>query len=206
MKNIFFTLLSLLTLSMSAQMNETDQAIEKSKTFSIGVKVGVPNIISINGEFVLPVLNNRFAPYVDYGSFGLDIEDTETTLKFIEYGLNIYMGKKGKGLYLGAGSGTLKNEFTFKNLTFEENGVSLQGSVTTQLNINALNLKLGFKTGGAFYFRIEAGYGLGTIPDTLNFTASSGGITETFTEEIPEIPGIGTNGFAIGNIGFGLSF
>jgi len=191
---------------MSAQMNETDQAIEKSKTFSIGVKVGVPNIISINGEFVLPVLNNRFAPYVDYGSFGLDIEDTETTLKYIEYGLNIYMGKKGKGLYLGAGRGTLKNEFTFKNLTFEENGVSLQGSVTTQLDINALNLKLGFKTGGAFYFRIEVGYGLGTIPDSLNFTASSGGITETFTEEIPEIPGIGTNGFAIGNIGFGLSF
>ena len=81
MKHIFFTLLSLLTLSMSAQMNEADQSIEKSKTFSIGVKAGVPNIISINGEFVLPVLNNHFAPYVDYGSFGLDIEDTETTLK-----------------------------------------------------------------------------------------------------------------------------
>ncbi|MFY9445166.1 MAG: hypothetical protein WAP16_03890 [Flavobacteriaceae bacterium] len=135
MKNIFFTLLSLLTLSMSAQMNETDQAIEKSKTFSIGVKVGVPNIISINGEFVLPVLNNRFAPYVDYGSFGLDIEDTETTIKYIEYGLNIYMGKKGKGLYVGAGSGTLKNEFTFNNLTFEENGVSLQGSATLKIGL-----------------------------------------------------------------------
>ncbi|MDC1394125.1 hypothetical protein N8340_05590 [Flavobacteriaceae bacterium] len=80
---------------------------------------------------------------------------------------------------MGAGNGLLKNEFTFNNLTFEENGVSLRGTAKTNLDINTLNLKLGYKTGG---------------------------ITETFSEDIPAIPGIGTNGFAIGNIGFGLSF
>jgi hypothetical protein len=107
---------------------------------------------------------------------------------------------------VGAGNGMLKNEFSFYNLTFEENGVSLRGTAKTNLDINTLNLKLGYKTGGTIYFRIEAGYGIGTIPDALNFTATSGGITETFSEDIPAIPGIGTNGFAIGNIGFGLSF
>ena len=107
---------------------------------------------------------------------------------------------------MGAGNGMLKNEFSFYNLTFEENGVSLRGTAKTNLDGNTLNLKLGYKTGGTTYFRIEAGYGIGTIPDALNFIATSGGITETFSEDIPAIPSIGTNGFSIGNIGFGLSF
>ncbi|MDB4437904.1 hypothetical protein OAC27_02555 [Flavobacteriaceae bacterium] len=206
MKKIPLILITIIGLSVSAQGNNSTYTNEKSKTISIGVKAGAPNILSLNGEFVLPILNNHIAPFIDYGSFGLDIEDTETTLKYTEYGLNVYLGNKGKGLYVGAGNGTLKNEFTFNNLTFEENGVSLRGTAKTNLDINTLNLKLGYKTGGTIYFRIEAGYGIGTIPDALNFTATSGGITETFSEDIPAIPGIGTNGFAIGNIGFGLSF
>ena len=206
MKKIFLILSLISTAYVSAQDISITDSISKSKTISIGVKVGAPNILSLNGEFVLPILNNHIAPFIDYGSFSLDIENTQADLKYLEYGLNIYFGNKGKGLYVGAGSGKLTNEFTFNDLTFEDNGVSLKGSATTSLDINALNLKLGFKSGGLIYFRIEAGYGIGTIPDRLNFTATSGGITETFSEEIPAIPGIGSNGFAIGNIGLGVSF
>ena len=206
MKKIFLILSLISTAYVSAQDISITDSISKSKTFSIGVKAGVPNILSLNGEFVLPILNNHIAPFIDYGSFSLDVENTQADLKYLEYGLNIYFGNNGKGLYVGAGSGKLTNEFTFNDLTFEDNGVSLKGSATTSLDINALNLKLGFKSGGLIYFRIEAGYGIGTIPDRLNFTATSGGITETFSEEIPAIPGIGSNGFAIGNIGLGVSF
>tara|TARA_R110002072_G_scaffold130635_1_gene269576 strand:- start:102 stop:722 length:621 start_codon:yes stop_codon:yes gene_type:complete len=206
MKKIFLILSIISTAYVSAQDISITDSISKSKTISIGVKIGAPNILSLNGEFVLPILNNHIAPFIDYGSFSLDIENTQADLKYLEYGLNIYFGNKGKGLYVGAGSGKLTNEFTFNDLTFEDNGVSLKGSATTSLDINALNLKLGFKSGGLIYFRIEAGYGIGTIPDRLNFTATSGGITETFSEEIPAIPGIGSNGFAIGNIGLGVSF
>jgi len=206
MKKIFLILSLISTAYVSAQDISITDSISKSKTISIGVKIGAPNILSLNGEFVLPILNNHIAPFIDYGSFSLDIENTQADLKYLEYGLNIYFGNKGKGLYVGAGSGKLTNEFTFNDLTFEDNGVSLKGSATTSLDINALNLKLGFKSGGLIYFRIEAGYGIGTIPDRLNFTATSGGITETFSEEIPAIPGIGSNGFAIGNIGLGVSF
>jgi len=206
MKKIFLILSLISTAYVSAQDSSITDGASKSKTISIGVKVGAPNILSLNGEFVLPILNNHIAPFIDYGSFSLDIENTQADLKYLEYGLNIYFGDKGKGLYVGAGSGKLTNEFTFNDLTFEDNGVSLKGSATTSLDINALNLKLGFKSGGLIYFRIEAGYGIGTIPDRLNFTATSGGITETFSEEIPAIPGIGSNGFAIGNIGLGVSF
>ena len=206
MKKIFLILSLISTAYVSAQDSSITDGATKSKTISIGVKIGVPNILSLNGEFVLPILNNHIAPFIDYGSFSLDIENTQADLKYLEYGLNIYFGNKGKGLYVGAGSGKLTNEFTFNDLTFEDNGVSLKGSATTSLDINALNLKLGFKSGGLIYFRIEAGYGIGTIPDRLNFTATSGGITETFSEEIPAIIGIGSNGFAIGNIGLGVSF
>ena len=206
MKKIFLILSLISTAYVSAQDISITDGASKSKTISIGVKAGAPNILSLNGEFVLPILNNHIAPFIDYGSFSLDIENTQADLKYLEYGLNIYFGNKGKGLYVGAGSGKLTNEFTFNDLTFEDNGVSLKGSATTSLDINALNLKLGFKSGGLIYFRIEAGYGIGTIPDRLNFTATSGGITETFSEEIPAIPGIGSNGFAIGNIGLGVSF
>ena len=206
MKKIFLILSLISTAYVSAQDISITDSISKSKTISIGVKIGAPNILSLNGEFVLPILNNHIAPFIDYGSFSLDIENTQADLKYLEYGLNIYFGNKGKGLYVGAGSGKLTNEFTFNDLTFEDNGVSLKDSATTSLDINALNLKLGFKSGGLIYFRIEAGYGIGTIPDRLNFTATSGGITETFSEEIPAIPGIGSNGFAIGNIGLGVSF
>ena len=206
MKKIFLILSLISTAYVSAQDSSITDGASKSKTISIGVKVGAPNILSLNGEFVLPILNNHIAPFIDYGSFSLDIENTQADLKYLEYGLNIYFGNKGKGLYVGAGSGKLTNEFTFNDLTFEDNGVSLKGSATTSLDINALNLKLGFKSGGLIYFRIEAGYGIGTIPDRLNFTATSGGITETFSEEIPAIPGIGSNGFAIGNIGLGVYF
>jgi len=206
MKKIFLILSLISTAYVSAQDISITDSISQSKTISIGVKIGAPNILSLNGEFVLPILNNHIAPFIDYGSFSLDIENTQADLKYLEYGLNIYFGNKGKGLYVGAGSGKLTNEFTFNDLTFEDNGVSLKGSATTSLDINALNLKLGFKSGGLIYFRIEAGYGIGTIPDRLNFTATSGGITETFSEEIPAIPGIGSNGFAIGNIGLGVSF
>ena len=168
--------------------------------------MGAPNILSVNGEFVLPILNNHFAPYIDYGSFNLDIDNTEANMKYIEYGLNFYINKKGKGLCIGAGNGKLTNEFTFNDLDFEENGVSLKGSATTNLDINSFNFKLGFKTGGLIYVRLEVGYGIGTIPETLNFTGTSGGITETFSEKLPSIPGISSYGLIIGNIGLGLSF
>ena len=89
---------------------------------------------------------------------------------------------------------------------FEENGVSQVGSAITELDLNTLNLKLGFKTGGLIFLRVEVGYGIGTIPGSLDFTATSNGITESFSEEIPSIPGLTSEGLLIGNIGLGISF
>src|SRR6056300_1912612 len=169
--------------------NDTIQEMHKPKIISIGAKVGIPNLASINGEITLPILDNHFAPFIDYGTFNLDIDDTQSNINYSEYGVNFYFSNKSKGLYAGAGLAQLNSDFTFNNLTFEENGVSQVGSAKTTLDLNTLNLKLGFKTGGTIYFRFEIGYGMGSIPDSIEFTATSNGITESFSEEIPAIPG-----------------
>ena len=68
------------------------------------------------------------------------------------------------------------------------------------------NFAWGLKTGGVLYFRIEAGYGLGSPPKSIDFTATANGVTESFSEPIPEIPGVNESGLLIGNIGIGFSF
>jgi hypothetical protein len=208
MKKIFlliFVFISFISIAQETK-NDTINKKDKSKFISIGTKLGVPNTLSFNGEIILPFLDNHFAPYIDYGSLNLDVEDIETGINYSEYGLNFYFSNKGKGLYASAGMSQLKSEFTFNDLTFEENGVSQNGSATTDLELNTLNLKLGFKTGGLIFLRVEIGYGMGSIPDSLNFTATSNGITETFSEDIPSIPGLSSEGLLIGNIGLGISF
>jgi hypothetical protein len=208
MKKLFFLLFTLTSLISYSQSEEIDslKIEDKSKLISLGAKIGIPNLASLNGEIILPILDNHFAPYIDYGAFNLDIDDTESDLNYAEYGINFYFSNKGKGLYAGAGIAQLDSEFTFNNLTFEENGVSQIGSAKTNLDINTLNLKLGFRTGGSIYFRLEIGYGMGSIPDSIDFVATSNGITESFSEEVPAIPGLSSGGLLISNFGFGLSF
>ena len=74
---------------------------------------------------------------------------------------------------------------------------------------------MGIKTGGRIFFRLELGYGIGTIPKTVElngrftYTDSDGNTqtdTGTETEDFPAIPGVSTNGVLVGNFGFGVSF
>ena len=82
MKKILLVLLIIFANSILAQDIQMDN-LKKTKKFSFGVKVGAPNILSVNGEFVLPILNNHFAPYIDYGSFNLDIDNTSVRLNLL---------------------------------------------------------------------------------------------------------------------------
>ena len=69
-------------------------------------------------------------------------------------------------------------------------------------------MKLGAKLGKKFYFRIEAGYGFGDIPQEIEVTGTEQGtgITQTDYVEIPDIPGISESGMIVANIGLGFSF
>ena len=178
----------------------------KIKRLSIGIKVGVPNITSLGAQYTLPFLNNHIAPYFDYSNYKYDDSESEGDLSFYEFGATYYFNTKGKGFYLGLGSSSLKVKASFNNVSLDQGRT---GSGSTEISLDTTNFKLGIKTGGRIYFRMEFGYGMGNLPKTIDFTAtdnSNPSYTETVTEEIPEIPGISENGLIIGNIGFGISF
>ena len=83
-----------------AQTNQSKTS-KSVKPFRIGVKVGVPNIATINAEYVTPLLDDRVAISVDYMSLSPTIDDTEISYNNFEIGTNIYLNNKGSGLYLG---------------------------------------------------------------------------------------------------------
>ena len=127
-------------------------------------------------------------------------------MKFSEYGATYYFNQSGKGFYLGLGISQLNVKANYKDISLD---MGPSGSGKTEIDLNTTNLKLGVKTGGRVYFRIEMGYGIGNLPQSVTFVAtdnSNPSYTETTTEEIPSIPGVSENGMIIGNIGLGVSF
>lgn len=214
-----FTLSSSLVAAQAIEDNVEviDSLDSKVKRISLGVKIGVPNIAGLSLEGVTPLLDNRIAPYFDYSSFDINPDEVEVGLSYSEFGVNIYLGNKGKGAYAGIGFGSLNTDLTFTNVTLsDDNGNSGSGTVSVNEKLSTTNLKLGIKTGGRIYFRLEVGYGFGTIPSDIELRGTfsypdpngNGQITGqgTDTEEFPTIPGVGTNGILIGNFGFGISF
>ena len=212
MKKIIFSFVMMLSVGLYAQDMEAEQNQEtidslapKVKRLSVGVKIGVPNIAGLSVEAVTPLLDNRIAAFADFSGFNVSDQETEIGLNYSEFGLNVYLGKKGSGLYAGIGAGNLSTDLTF----YENLDGGGRGKGTTGLDIKTTNLKLGIKTGGRIYFRFEVGYGVTSdIPENITVTleeiGGSGRETESF--EVPTIPGVGTNGVLVGNFGFGFSF
>lgn len=191
----------LLTFSMHTYAQD-DKTITKSiKPLRLGVKVGVPNIITANAEYVTPLLGNRIALAVDYMSLSKTVDDTEINYNNFEIGTNIYFNKQGKGLYGGISYFSFDGDGTFTDVEFDD---GINGDGKGIIKFNTVNLKLGAKFGRSFFFRIEVGYGFGEIPEYILVTSNAS--SQTSQEEIPEIPGIGTSGMPLFNfgIGFGL--
>lgn len=195
------------TSSTTLEIEET-----KVKRFSLGAKIGIPNIAGLSAEVTTPLLGNRVAVFFDYSSFDVNPTDVKVGLNYAEYGANIYFKNKGKGAYIGIGFANLDTDLNFENVSFEEEGLRGVGSANVKQALSTTNIKLGVKTGGRIYFRLELGYGFGTIPQEVEVSGSfipegqSTPIIGTETEEFPSIPGVGTEGTLIGNFGFGISF
>ena len=188
--------------------------ISNFKRFSFGIKMGIPNILGLTTEAILPIFKNRVSPYFDYSSFKLNPDKTSIDLNYTDYGVNIYINSKGNGLYASLGSGNLSSLIFFEEIELtDENGNKGIGSAQLKENINTINIKLGIKSNSKIFFRLEVGYGIGRIPSNLNlngsfnyekndvFYLSSGSSIENF----PTIPGVSKNGIIMGNFGFGIS-
>ena len=200
----------LFAITLGAQSNSEKQNLEntdslKVKRIALGIKLGIPNIAGGSAEIVMPILNNHFAPFVDYSSFNLPVEDIETNFSFIEYGVKYYFNKKGHGFFASLGQSKLDTDITFNDLFSNDTG-STYGSAKVPLELKTTNLKLGIKTGGSFFFRFEIGYGFGDIPSELEFNATANEISKSFIKKIPEIPILGSGGIPVANFGFGLAF
>ena len=187
-------------------LQESTKFDDEIKRLSIGFKVGIPNIASLGLQYTLPLLNNHLAPFIEYSSYSYDDTEVEGNLNFSEFGASYFFNESGKGLYVGVGLSSLKLDVSYNNISLD---FGKTGSGSTEIALNTTNLKLGLKTGGRIYLRLEMGYGLGDLPTQVTFVASENSnpsYTETTTEDIPDIPGISESGLIIGNIGFGLSF
>lgn len=174
----------------------------------IGLKIGTPNIIGGNIEYVTPLFNNRIALFADYSGFTLKEDASKVDLKYIEFGTNIYLKNNGKGLYASLSYGTLNLDGNYKDAETVY-GTLYEGEAEGSIEVSTLNTKIGAKLGNKFYFRIEAGYGFGDIPQKIEVTGTekTTGTTQTDYVEIPDdIPGINESGYLLFNIGFGISF
>lgn len=210
MKKLLLTILIVFSaIGFAQEADQQEETLDSLapgiKRFSVGLKIGVPNIAGLSLEGVTPLLDNRVAPYIDFSSFDVKDAETEIGLSYSEFGANVYFGNKGKGAYAGIGFGNLSTDLTF----YENLDGGGRGKGTIGLDIKSTNLKFGIKTGGRFYFRFEVGYGLTSdVPENITLTLREIGGTNSNEEtfEVPTIPGVGTKGILLGNFGFGLSF
>ena len=208
MKKIsFLCMLLICSIAFSQEKEEKKEKSSDINPIRIGVKVGVPDIVAGNLEFVTPLFDNRVALFVDYSKFSVNEDDAEVDVNYFEGGINIYFNNTGRGLYGSVSMSSLKIDGKYTDAE-TVNGTLYQGSASGDLKINTTNLKLGAKLGKKFYFRIEAGYGFGDIPDTIEVTGTEQGtgMTETDFVDIPDIPGVSDSGMIVANIGFGISF
>ena len=131
--------------SVLATADDRHQNDPKIKRFSVGLKLGVPNLASVGLQYTLPILNNHFAPYFEYSSYAYNDSETDGAFKYTEFGTAFYFGKSGKGLYLGLGKSSLKVNAAYNSIDL---GSGRTGSGSTKIALNTTNLKLGLKTGG----------------------------------------------------------
>lgn len=176
------------------------------KRFSVGVKFGLPYMAVLSAQYTLPFFNNHFAPYFDYSQYSYEKNNEDAQFRFSEFGISYFFNQIGKGLYAGLSYSNLSYDVKFTNVILE-NGSKGYGS--EKIDMRTTNLRIGLKTGGTFYFRIEMGYGLGDIPKKLSFKAIDNfdpKYSQIITKEIPKISGTSEREMLIGNIGVGISF
>jgi len=147
---------------------------ENIRSFRIGLKYGIPNLIGGNVEYVLPVLNEKIAVSADYSrlkssniikTLGIEeTDDVDMNFSFLEGGLNYYIFKPGKGLYGGVSYSRLKFDGTIKDYFESQTEEGEYGDGIVDFTNGSFNLKVGAKLGGLFYFRPEIGFAFNAFP------------------------------------------
>jgi len=203
MKTLFQLSLLFCCLLGFAQENTVTQTIERStsiKPLRIGVRLGMPNLITANVEYVTPLLDNRVAATLDYMTLSKTVDGVSIKYNNFEFGTNVYLQNTGKGLYASLTYFSFKSNGEFEDIEFDDNSTS---DGKAQIDFSTINFKVGVKLGRVFYFRAEVGYGFGKIPEQV--IVKSNNSNATSVEDIPNLPGMGSSGTLVYNIGIGFS-
>lgn len=198
-------------MNFAQESRPVEREATKVKPFRIGVKLGFPNLLGGNVEYVTPLLNHRLSVALDYSSLSeksidqwITLEDETFKVTYFEGGINYYFFKPGRGLYGGVSYGKLDAEYTIANVESELDPGLNNGTGFRNLSHSTMNVKLGAKWGGTVYFRPEIGYSFVKLPEEVELKVSfPDGSTEVQREELPVDEF--NKGF-IFNIGLGLSF
>jgi len=204
-KILFFCMLLFTSMTYSQEFKQEVIKVDDIHRFRIGIKAGILNGIGLSVEYVTPLLNNRIAPYADFGY--MPISTFEST--YFEIGSNIYFRNKGKGGYVSLGYGNLDAEMSELELETDD-GEDLEDGVAHE-KISSFNVKLGGKYGNKLYFRIEAGYAFGSFPTEIPVTGNVDGNQETVIFSIDDFLdevglSLSGNGYVLFNLGIGYSF
>ncbi|MGJ8592545.1 MAG: hypothetical protein ACSHXF_08350 [Aquaticitalea sp.] len=213
MKSIIKLILTITIISSSLQGMSQETNV---KPIRIGAKLGLPNLISLNLEYVVPVLDHRLAVTGDFSKIKSssilkivgsdDDEDLDMSFTYYEGGLNYYIFKPGKGLYAGMSISNFKFNgvlFDHFDATTENEEVYADGHIDYKQT--SFNIKFGAKLGGLFYFRPEVGYAFNAFPSTIPIRGTYDDGT-TVTEDYETYVNDAIPKGLIFNIGFGFSF
>ena len=196
MRNLFlkFSLIGILLLILAMNSNVSGQ----ERPVSIGLKIGYPQVVGLNLEYVTPLMSKRLAADIDFSYLPLSSNSATVTYSNFGFFADYYFFKEGRGFYCGFGYSRMGLDVT-KNVTFTSDGTTQKGAAN--IGINSLNLKVGGKYGKLFFFRWELGWSLAMNNPVFEVTAVKNGVTQNESFNSP-IKG----GGPIANIGFGFAF
>lgn len=212
--NLVVFLLALIISNVAfSQDNDSEQGRNNDlRPYRIGIKIGTPMIVGLDLEYVTPLWNKRIAPFLDFTTIGLEInEDANLNYTAFELGTNIYFNSRGDGRgFYGALSYQNMNAKLEQTDYEAEDGRQFTGTATSKITYGGLNTKIGVKVGRTFYFRTELGYSFGSIPTNILTTGTYNGeqVTDNqdIKEDIEDSGVISAGGMPLFNIGFGFAF
>jgi hypothetical protein len=191
-----FTIFGLVGLFMMANMTSS---MAQDKPFRIGLKFGIPQVAGLNFEYVTPMMSKKLSADLDLSYFSFSSGAATVSYMNFAIGADYYFMREGKGLYGGLAFGRSSFSAT-EDVTEATSGGTASAKGT--LGLNTLNLKIGGKHGGLFYFRWELGYRVALNSATLVETA-------TYPDGTPyrnEISLPVSGGGILFDLGFGLAF
>jgi hypothetical protein len=183
-RGVLFISIILFQIFSSALAQNKDTLVEsptkkvfKLRPIRLGAKIGYPNLVGGNVEYVPKLLKNRFSVSLDYSHLNSDSLESQTTsidgsnssfdFSYLNAGFNYYIFKPGKGLYTGLRYGNIKFKGEDSSITNKDGDYENPGTEYYDVSNKSMNVLLGARWGGLVYFRPEIGYSFNPIPESI---------------------------------------